>query len=418
MRSNAVRKAGRTVFETKEGEPHPSQTPELQALNEVRQLFTQKHAELKSFIDKANGELDESKKVAKETKDAIDKTGQELKELAERLSKIEAKANRLPDSQDRPRSLGAQFVDLAEYKAMREGGTVRKARLETKAITNQLPLSNDQPLVQADRIAGIISNPNRTLRIRDLLPVGTTSSNLVEFTKEDVFTNSAGPQVGGSPTVQAEGTLKNESDITFVLANAPVITLAHFIVVSRQVLDDASMLQSYIEGRLSYGLKLEEEDEILNGDGQFGTLSGLWQNRTAYNRAKGGDTRIDTLRRSITQVQLSEYTAEAFILNPEDWEEIELTKDNDGRYILANPQSLAGSMLWGRPVVATNSMPKGRFLTANFSLAAQLWDRQQAAVELSREDSDNFRKNLVTLLAEERLALTVYRSAALVGGNF
>src|SRR3546814_18939936 len=63
-------------------------------------------------------------------------------------------------------------------------------------------------------------------------------------------------------------------------------------------------------------------------------------------------------------------------------------------------------------------MTAGNFLTGAFRLGAQIFDRQDARVEVSTEDSDNFRKNLVTILAEERLALAVYRPEAFIRGGF
>jgi HK97 family phage major capsid protein len=186
------------------------------------------------------------------------------------------------------------------------------------------------------------------------------------------------------------------------------------------VLDDAPQLQSYVNGRLMYGLKLVEEDQLLNGDGTSGNISGILKagNFTAYNRAVVGDTPIDALRRAITQASLSEYTADAIVLNPEDWESIELTKASDGQYIWASPVTMAGPTLWGKRVVATNSITQGTFLVANMTMGAQLWDRMDAAVQISYEDGDNFKKNMATLLCEERLALTIYRPAAFISGSF
>jgi HK97 family phage major capsid protein len=275
----------------------------------------------------------------------------------------------------------------------------------------------NQPLVQADRVAGIITNPNRVMTIRDLLPVGVTSSNLIEFTKENVFTNSAAPQYS-SPAF--ENVTKPESGITFTLATAPVRTLAHWIPVSKQVLDDSPMLQSFIEGRLMYGLKLEEEDQILNGDGTGGNLSGILDsgNFTAYSRAVSGDTNIDTLRRAITQTLISEYMADTIVLNPVDWEGIELTKATDGQYVWTNPALGNAPQIWGKRVVATNAIAAGTFLVGAFSMGGQIWDRQQASLMVSLENSDNFVKNMVTMLAEERLALTIYRPTAFVSGSF
>ena len=68
--------------------------------------------------------------------------------------------------------------------------------------------------------------------------------------------------------------------------------------------------------------------------------------------------------------------------------------------------------------VATQAIGAGKFLTDAFQLGAQVFDRMDAVVEVSTEDDQNFRKNLVTILAEERLALAVYRPEAFVKGDF
>jgi len=188
-------------------------------------------------------------------------------------------------------------------------------------------------------------------------------------------------------------------------------------------LDDSAQLESYVNGRLVYGLKLEEEDQLLNGNGTSGNLGGLLKsgNYTAYTRAVTGDSKLDTIRRALTQAQLSEFTADAIVLNPADWETIELLKSSYGEYIFGGdmgPIDALGPRIWGKRVVATNSITAGTFLVGSFTMGAQIWDRQDAAVQISYEDGDNFKKNMATLLAEERLALTVYRPAAFISGSF
>lgn len=106
---------------------------------------------------------------------------------------------------------------------------------------------------------GIIMHGLRRLTIRDLLAQGRISSNALEYVREEVFTNNA--------DVVAEKALKPESDITFSKQTANVKTIAHWVQASRQVMDDAPMLQSYVNGRLMYGLALKEENQLLNGDG-------------------------------------------------------------------------------------------------------------------------------------------------------
>lgn len=433
-----VRAALCMPFERKEagggggGDPGPATTLDRIASTVTIKNMAEAEAAIKDisralaqFCTKAAGEMKDSGKLSTETAAAITKLNGALDQSIERLGKLEAKYERRGDGIVVPPSVGAQFVDLADYKAGMAGQGPKRARLqvktllgnmETRAIVNAT--GQNQPLVPDMRVPGIITPQQRRLTIRDLIPVGRTSSNLVQFVSETLFTNNAGPQVGaGSPTTASENATKNESDITFELDNAPVATIAHFILASKQVLDDAAMLQSYIEGRMMYGLKLEEEDQLLNGDGAAGNINGLWFQAAAFNRANTG-TRIDILRRAQTQIALQEYSTEFYVLNPVDWEEIELTKDSQGRYIIARPEVLTPPALWGAPVVPTQSISATYWLAANGSQAAQIWDREDAAVELSREDSDNFRKNMVTLLAEERLALTVYRAGALVKGQF
>lgn len=389
---------------------------EIKALADKQAELVKTNSELKTFMEKANSEIDVAKSLSTETKSAIEKLTAKATELTDRCMDLEQKMSaKKDDVQPTTESIGEMFTKSDAWKRTQDlrGGS---ARVELKtAIINAT--GQNQPLVADMRVAGIINNPNRVLTIRDLLPVGRTSSNLVQFTKENVFTNNAAPQYA-SPA--RENVTKPESGITFTLANAPVVTLAHWIPVSRQVLDDAPQLQGYINGRLMYGLKLEEEDQLLNGDGNGSNISGILDsgNFVAYNRAETGDTKIDALRRAITQGALSEYFVDTIVLNPADWEEIELTKATDGQYIWANP-ALAGSpQLWGRRIVATNSITAGTFLVGAFSMGAQIWDRQDAAMQISFENDTNFVKNMATLLVEERLALTVYRPSAFVSGSF
>jgi HK97 family phage major capsid protein len=389
---------------------------EIKALADKQTELLGTTKELKTWMEKANGELDAAKTVSTESKAAMEKLSAKATELTDKCLELEQKMSAKKDSEsEMVESIGEMFTKSDVFKAMQErrGGS---ARVELKAaIVNAT--GQNQPLVADMRVPGIINNPDRRFTIRDALPVGRTSSNLVQFTRELVFTNNAGPQYA-SPA--RENVTKPESGITFELANAPVVTLAHWIPVSKQVLDDAPQLQGYINGRLMYGLKLEEEDQLLNGNGSGSNISGLLDsgNFTAYNRAQTGDTNVDTLRRAITQGALSEYNVDTIVINPADWEEIELTKATDGQYIWANPALVAGPQLWGRRVIATNSITAGTFLVGAFSMGAQVWDRSDAQMLLSFENSDNFVKNMATLLVEERLAMTVYRPTAFVSGSF
>lgn len=374
---------------------------------------------VEATIEKMQGEIDEAKTASTESKNALEALTEKAATLADRCVELEQRETDLHQEADE--SAGAQFVKSDEYLACVERGS-GGARMEMKtAIINTFPASSVQPLVQGDRLAGIHTVPNRRLTIKDIIPRGVTSSNLVEFTRENAFTNNAGPQRDtASPLAAIENVTKPESAITFTLATTPVVTLAHFIPVSKQVLADSPQLQGYVNGRLGYGLGLKEETQILLGLNTGGEYNGIQTQATAYTVESPQLTNeIDILRDAITQAQVAEYSPNFVVLNPADWDSIQRRKvgSSDDRYVYGDPnQSWLATPIWGLTPVVTNSQTAGTFLLGD-SMGAMVFDRQQAAVEISYEDSTNFQKNMATIRAELRGCVAVFRTEAFITGS-
>ena len=185
-------------------------------------------------------------------------------------------------------------------------------------------------------------------------------------------------------------------------------------------MDDVSQLRSLIDMRLMYGLKLVEEGELLNGDGTGQHLLGIIPQATAFSApiTITTPTSIDNIRLAILQAYLAEFPATGIVMHPSDWTYIELLKDDIGRYIIGNPQGTVPPRLWGLPVVETQAMAVDKYLVGAFMMGAQVFDRWAARIELATENEDDFIKNLVTILCEERLALAVYRPEAFIYGDF
>lgn len=390
---------------------------DLMSIKMVEKAIIEKMDEFKGEVTKAQEEAEIAGTVSKETTAAMEGISEGVGKLADRVQELEQRGT-APDNTSEIMDLGAEFIKSEQWGDMERGRT-GTARIEVKtAIINAT--GQNQPLVQSDRLQGVNTLPNRNLRIRDVLPSSTTNSNLVEFVRENAFTNSAGPQVGGSPEA-FENVTKPESAITFTLVNQPVQTLAHWIPASKQILSDAPGLQAFISGRLTYGLKLYEETQLLLGDNANGELNGLHTQATAFTVASPTQTNeLDIIRAAIRQAHVAEYTPDTLVLNPADWYDIEVKKvgssATDIRYVVGNPREMMGPTLWGLPVVVTNSITSGQFLLGSFRMGAEIKDREMATVEVSRENSDNFVKNMVTVLAEERIALIVYRTEAFIKG--
>lgn len=358
--------------------------------------------------------------VSAELKEKTDKALSELGDVTTRLGDLEKRAARENEiGENEQKSLGDLVIDSAEFKAGMLTGASRgsiRVKADRAAITSANTTvgagrSQGTSLVPGARVPGIFGLPERQLTIRDLVLPGQTASSSIEYVKETGYTNNAAPV--------AETTAKPYSDLTFDMTSAPVRTIAHLFKASRQILDDAPALRSYIDGRARYGLRFAEENQLLNGSGTGQNIHGLVPQATAFNPAftAADETGIDRLRLAVLQVVFAEYPATAFVLNPIDWAKIELTKDAGGNYIIGNPQGSLTPTLWNLPVVSTQAMAAGEFLTGAFSFAAQIFDRMEIEVLLSSENVDDFEKNMFTIRAEERLAFAVYRPESFVTGD-
>lgn len=395
-------------------------TAEIRALiTEVRNSIETRDKDMQASIKKAEDDIKNFGKISDEVKAQLTAQVDASSKMQGRLQSIEQALAALKTEPDKKKrqTLGEMFLNDAKVKTwLGEKGSTPSGKISIVIKNAVTELGSGEgaagEIIIPQRVAGWVYPADRILTIRDLLPKGRTTSNAIEFVQETGFTNSAAPV--------AEGAQKPESSLEFTLRTSPVRTIAHWLQASKQVLEDIPQLESYINTRLTYGLKLVEEEQLLAGDGTGQNLLGLIPQATPYDRtrSKVGDTRIDIVRRAMTQLRLSQYQPDAVVLHPTDWEDIELQKNTQGSYIWANPRGLLGPTLWGLPVVESTSLAAGEFLVGAFRIAAQIWDRDDVQIDVSTEDRDNFIKNMVTIRVEERLALTVYRPESFIFGDF
>lgn len=375
--------------------------------------------QVKEIAEKALAEAEKGVKSSETIDGKADDALSKMNELAEQVTSMEQKLARAADFErdaSRAKSLGEQFLDSDNIKAMLEKGTdfrgtadFRAKATITSAVTDTDGAAGN--VVNETRLPGIITPPNRRMTIRDLLTPGQMDGSTLEYVRETGFNNNAAPV--------AESAVKPQSDIKLELVSTSAKVIAHTAKASRQILDDAAQLRTYIDGRLRYGLAFQEEQQLLSGDGTGQNLNGIIPQATAYSAefTPASATAIDTMRLAMLQAALAEYPATGHVMHPTDWARIETTKDADGRYIIGNPQGTIAPTLWGLPVVATQAIAVDKFLTGAFMLGAQVFDRWQARVEIATENEDDFVRNLVTMLCEERLALAVYRPEAFIYGD-
>ena len=425
-------------------------------LSELQSALRAKMADNKAIADSFKVE-DGVVQVSTEQKTAFDKNMSDIKEIKSLIDGLESMRD-VERWESEPaqesvasaaaagasfrgmsaKTLGEMFTESPEFKALaggRNGANMPSPFVLAKSIADvtgvnfkdiysALPSGTPGSFGSIQRDP-IVVPPMRTRRVRDLFPVRTTTAAVIEYFRMTGFTNAASTVAERNVGNTAFGA-KPQSSFTFVGAQAPVRTLAHWEAAHRNVLADEPQLRSIIDNELMYGLRLAEDDQILNGDGTGENLEGVLQTSgiQTYDWSDGEttpvpDNKADALRRAATLSFLAYYEPTGIVMHPNDWEDIELSKDETGQYLVAVSVAMGGEpRIWRIPVVETPAIQEGTALIGAFGTGAQLYDREQASIRISEQHADFFVRNAIVILAEQRLALAVKRPEAFVKVTF
>ena len=391
-------------------------------------------SEQKTAFDKNMSDIREIKSLVEslETLRDADKWASEPQSSVAQASAYATSSLQEVVQQAGKKTIGEAFLASAEFKSLLASGSANMpapyrsgSDYSVKDLYSALPTGTPGSFGTIQRDAMVIP-PMRTKRVRDLFPSRTTNAAIIEYFRMTGFTNNAAAVAERSG--DAFGA-KPQSSFTFVGQQAPVRTMAHWEAAHRNVLADEPQLRSIIDNELMYGLRLQEDAQILNGSGTGENLRGIlntsgvqtynWSAGTYSGTAGMSDTKADAVRRAATLSFLAYYEPSGIVLNPNDWEDIELSKDGNGAYVVAVSVAMGGEQrLWRIPVVDTPAIAEGTALIGAFGTGAQIYDRESPSIRVSEQHADFFVRNAIVILAEQRLALAVKRPESFVKVTF
>jgi HK97 family phage major capsid protein len=377
----------------------------------------------------------------------------QAKELAELIGMPNASKDDLdaqlrdPERKQASKSLGQIVTSSAAFKSLTEpwrqsDGSLRvpeKARVQSDSINFPTLIGQKSLFVGGSQTsAGAFVTPERTdilemlgrrvLTLRDLVSVRRTGSDTVEYVTQTSHTNAAAPvaeatssaapttgaSAGAALTLDPNGGYKPEGAWAFAEATATVKTIAEWVPATKRALADVAQLEGLINDELVADLKETEETQMLSGSGTGQNLLGIYNTSGIQTQAKSSDSIPDAIRKAITKARtVGRVAPSAILLNPADMEKVDLLKDTTGQYLGSGPFSGYVRTMWGVPLVESEAATAGTGLVGDFSKAV-LWDREQASVTMTDSHADFFIRNLVAILAEERVAFGVTRPSAFV----
>ncbi|CAM3038917.1 phage major capsid protein [Skermania piniformis] len=338
---------------------------------------------------------------------------------------------------ERVKSLGLQVVESQAYKDLLEpfGGPGHRIPDKTRIQSQPIPIKGlfvggtdtSAGAFVVNEQTGIVEMLGRKpLTIRSLISVRRTASDTVEYVAQTSHTNSAAvvPEATSSAAPTAPGSAgplvrnpgggyKPEGSWAFERRTAVVKTIAEWVPSTKRALADVGQLEGLINDELRADISEAEENQILAGNGVGDNFTGVLN--TSGIQAQAFDTDIfTTVRRAITKARVvGRSNPTALVVNPAQAEEIDLTRDEQGRFFYGGPQAVGPRTLWGVPLVESETMPAGTGALADWSKAV-LWDREETTVTMSDSHEDFFVRNMVAVLAEERCAFAVTRPSAFV----
>lgn len=265
----------------------------------------------------------------------------------------------------------------------------------------------------------IVTGYRRPLMISDLVGSGSLTGNSITYLIEGALEGDFSAVVEGGAKPQI-----HFADPTQVTENLKKI--AAFIKFTDEMIEDFAFIVSNINNHGLYQLGLNEENQILNGDGTGQNLTGLLNRSGIQTEASAAKLdNPDAVFRAMTKVQTATgFAADAIVIHPLDYQTLRLERDGNGQYYgggfflpaygEAGGQFIQQPPLWGLKTVVTPSVAQGTVAVGAFKQAATLYRKGGVRVESTNSHASDFTSNLVTTRIEERVALECKYPAALV----
>lgn len=371
------------------------------ALEEARKNL----AEVKAAVEKGEKTADDlneaisAVEVAQKNLEAAEKAEKMIKSLGT-LDVPEEKE----DKEDEPKTIGEKAAAAVKAKGVNPKDIINiTAHGEKAAAVMTTPSSISPALTDVDR--RIVEGYRRPLLIADLFSVERISGNALTYFVESTT-------VEGAPAQTNEGSKKPM--VSFGDPTAKTVALkkiASYMKESSELVEDAPWLADAINGRGMYLHELTVENFLVSA---LAGTSGI---------GSGTELTADGIFKAMMKVQNdSGFAADAIVINPSDYQTLRLAKDSNNQYYgggyfygaYGNTPIAEQPSLWGMRTVVTSAVDQGTCIVGAFKIGASIIRKSGVTVNIANTNEDDFIKNLITILIEERLNLAVRRPKAFV----
>lgn len=255
------------------------------------------------------------------------------------------------------------------------------------------------------RLPGFVEATTRPIQMVDIIPFSQTGQPSVPYMEETTRTHAAAET--------AEGGDYAESAFAFSERSTDVRKITDSLPVTDEQLSDVPMMEGYINGRLTYGIRQRLDTQIYVGNGTAPNLRGIINTAGIQTQAKGADPVPDTFYRAMTLIRINGRAIPTHhVMHPEDWQNVRLLRTTDGVYIWGSPSEAGVERMWGLPVVQNEARASGSGLVGSFQPAwINAFERAGVNIQVGYVGTQ-FTQGRRTVRGDMRVALVLYRPAA------
>ena len=373
----------------------------------LKEQLAEKKSALKALEDRIKAGEEEAitqgeeiAKAIKEIEESI-KSAQRANDLLSQIGPDEVEEEEEPMEASKARTLGDHFVNYVKSAQHSNRFDISAPAFKAATDTQTSPAGAVDFATTFDK--NVVTAARTPLVIRDLFGAETISGSTLVYLVEGA--------IQGAPAVTAEGAEKPQ--VHFADPTPKTVSLAKIachIKESDEYINDFPFLASAINGRLLYELGLVEQNKLVTD--LLGT-SGIQSDTTSWTAGSDATAIADLILDAAMDVQQgSGFAADAVVINPADFYTLRVGKDGDDRYYgggYFGEQAIPN--LWGIPVCVSTAVAAGTIIVGAFKTCGSVVQNGGTSVEAVNTNEDDFVKNLMTIRAEERLALAVRRPA-------
>ncbi|MDF1778746.1 MAG: phage major capsid protein [Rhizobiaceae bacterium] len=382
-------------------------------------------AQIVEKVNEKNAELDDLAKEA-EALEGAEKAARQLADREKSGSRPPFAggsngSGNYPDQAARAKSLGEMVAKDARYEQWAKSGAVNGIDFHFPDVYGSDMLAKGMAFEtlgsktlfetgagwapESVRQPGFVGAATRPIQLLDIFPMSRTDSDTIKYMEETTRTHSAAEK--------AEGSAFAESVFALTEKESSVRKITDSIPVTDEQLEDVAQVNSYLNGRLIFGIRQKLDGQSLIGGGTPPALRGLKNVVGILTQAKGDDPVPDAFFKAMTKIRVTGRAMPTHhVIHPTDWEGVRLLRTADGVYIWGNPSEAGPERLWGLPVVQCDADSAGTGYVGSFLPSwVSLYEKRGVDVQVGYVGTQ-FTEGKRTIRADMRVALVFFRPAA------